>query len=147
MKRKILIMGLPGSGKTTLARELAKRLKAAWFNADLIRENINKDLGWSIEDRVEQAKRMGKICDWASFGGNYVIADFVCPTQETRKAFNADIVIYIERIKEGRFENTNKIFTPPEKPDLILRNESLEDWLNKSIKKINFINYGGRGGS
>ena len=129
-------MGLPGSGKTTLAKELAKRLKAAWFNADLIRENVNKDLGWSTEDRVEQAKRMGKICDWASFGGNYVIADFVCPTQETRKAFNADIVIYIERIKQGRFENTNKIFTPPEKPDLILRNESLEDWIKDSIKLI-----------
>lgn len=140
-------MGLPGSGKTTLARELAKRLKAAWFNADLVRENVNKDLGWSMEDRVEQANRMGKICDWASFGGNYVIADFVCPTQETRKAFNADIIIYIDRIKEGRFKNTNKIFTPPESPNLILRNESLEDWINKSLLIINNTNNGGRGGS
>ena len=129
-------MGLPGSGKTTLARELAKKLKAAWFNADLVRENINKDLGWSMEDRVEQAKRMGKICDWASFGDNYVIADFVCPTEETRKAFNADIVIYINRIKEGRFENTNKIFIPPDNPDLTLRNDSLGNWVEDSIRLI-----------
>lgn len=136
MKRKILIMGLPGSGKTTLARELAKKLKAAWFNADLIRENVNKDLGWSMQDRIEQAKRMGKICEWASFGGNYVIADFVCPTEETREAFNADWIIYIDRIKEGRFEDTNKIFIPPYNSDLILKNDSLGNWIKDSMELI-----------
>jgi adenylylsulfate kinase len=63
MKKKILIMGLPGAGKTTLANELAPRLNAVHFNADDIRANINKDLGFSEADRVEHARRMGWLCD------------------------------------------------------------------------------------
>lgn len=136
MNKKILIMGLPGSGKTTLASVLSKKLKSGWFNADLVREHINKDLKWSMEDRLEQAKRLSKMCDWASFGGGYVIADFVCPTDETREAFNADIIIYIDRIKEGRFEDTNKIFDPPKNPDLILEEGTVDEWVKKCIDLI-----------
>ena len=134
--KKILIMGLPGSGKTTLAKVLAKKLNAAWFNADLVRENINKDLGWTKKDRIEQAKRMGKICEWANYGGGYVIADFVCPIEECRSAFNADCIIYIDRIKKGRFEDTNKLFDPPKNPDLILTDQTLDIWVEKSLKLI-----------
>jgi len=110
---KILIMGLPGSGKTTFARFLAEHLRCVHFNADDIRENINKDLGFSAEDRVEQARRMGHLCNIASRWGQTVIADFVCPTQETRDAFNADFVIWMDTIKKGRFDDTNKAFVLP----------------------------------
>ena len=61
MATKILIMGLPGAGKTTLAQHLAPPLNAVHFNADAVRANINKDLGFSLEDRIEQARRMGWI--------------------------------------------------------------------------------------
>ena len=109
---KILIMGLPGSGKTTLAECLARELRCAHFNADDIRKHINKDLGFSIKDRVEQARRMGHLCEITS-KYSHAIADFVCPTPECREAFGADFLIWVDRIKVGRFEDTNKLFVPP----------------------------------
>jgi adenylylsulfate kinase len=115
---KVLICGLPGSGKTTLAEALARELQCVHFNADEVRREINKDLGFSVEDRIEQARRMGVLCDIASRWGSVVIADFVCPTPETREAFGADFTIWVDRIKEGRFEDTNKLFVPLEKYDV-----------------------------
>jgi hypothetical protein len=115
--KKILIMGLPGSGKTTLARQLAKRLRAVHWNADDVRANINKDLGFSEEDRIEQARRMGWLCDRAVEAGHWAIADFICPTPETRKVFGNAWVIWMDTIKRGRFEDTNKMFIPPERCD------------------------------
>ena len=111
-------MGLPGSGKTTLAESLARELQCVHFNADEVRKEINKDLKFSVEDRIEQARRMGVLCDIAGRWGSVVLADFVCPTPETRKAFGADFTIWVDRIKEGRFDDTNKLFVPPEKYDV-----------------------------
>ena len=104
-------MGLPGSGKTTLARQLSERLPAVWYNADEIRNNINKDLAFTESDRLEQARRMGILCDIALRNRvvSYAIADFVCPTEQTRKTFNPDYIIWMNTVKES-----DKIF---EKPD------------------------------
>jgi adenylylsulfate kinase len=112
---KILIMGLPGSGKTTLARALAYKLKAVHWNADAVRANINSHLGFSEADRIEQARRMGWLCDQVTASGHVAIGEFVCPTPATRKAFgNADCTIWLDTIKQGRFEDTNRMFVPPE---------------------------------
>ena len=114
--KKILIMGLPGSGKTTLAKELAKRLNAVHLNADEIRTKINNRLGFSHEDRIEHARKMGVLADIVVRSGSYCIADFVCPTPETREAFQAGgetFIIFVDRIQSGRFEDTNKMFVPP----------------------------------
>lgn len=129
MNRKILICGLPGAGKTTLARVLAPKLKAVLFNADEIRRNLNKDLGFTREDRIEQAKRMGWLCEQVVKAGHTAIADFVCPTTETRTAFGPAFVVWVSRIEKGRFEDTNRIFVDPLVWDIrVLPNGSPEYW-------------------
>ena len=113
MQRKILIMGLPGAGKTTLARILAARLNAVHFNADEVRAHINKDLGFSESDRIEHASRMGWLCDQVVKTGGFAIADFICPTNETRRAFlqgGPALIVWMDRIEKGAFEDTNKMF-------------------------------------
>lgn len=110
---KILIMGLPGSGKTTLASSLVPMLKAVHWNADEVRGNINKDLGFSMEDRIEQARRMGWLCDRVSKAGHVAVADFICPTATTREAFSPDYVVFMDTIDQGRYSDTNSIFEKP----------------------------------
>jgi adenylylsulfate kinase len=102
MKKKILIMGLPGAGKTTLAEALAPRLNAAHYNADEVRTNINKDLGFSEGDRIEHARRMGWLCNIAADRGNFAIADFICPTVATRAAFGAEDAFVLQEISATR---------------------------------------------
>jgi cytidyltransferase-like protein len=132
MKRKILIMGLPGAGKTTLARLLAPMLNAAMFNADDVRENINRDLGFSLADRIEHARRMGWLCDRVVEAGGTAIADFICPTPETRAAFGDAFVVYVDRIQEGRFADTNRMFVAPAQYDVrVAANGSPEYWAER----------------
>ena len=109
-------MGLPGSGKTYLAQRLQPLLNAAWFNADKVREMAN-DWDFSSEGRTRQSLRMKSLADYESDNGRIVICDFICPTLETRKVFNPDIVIWLDTIKKGRFEDTNKLFEEPKEVD------------------------------
>lgn len=129
-------MGLPGSGKTTLAELVVPKLKAVWFNADAVRQEINKDLGFKEEDRLEHSRRMGKMCEFASKYGTFSVADFVCPTERAREVFNADYIVWVDRIKEGRFEDTNKMFEEPKNADLVLREGTPEEWLKKVLKMV-----------
>jgi predicted kinase len=115
--RKILIMGLPGAGKTTLAGALAPLLNAVVFNADAVRANLSRDLGFSHSDRIEHARRMGWICDRVVEAGGTAIADFICPTEETRAAFGEAFTTWVDRIAAGRFEDTNRMFVAPSRFD------------------------------
>jgi energy-coupling factor transporter ATP-binding protein EcfA2 len=137
MNSKILIMGLPGAGKTTLTKVLAPLLKAVVFNADEVRGNFSRDLGFSHEDRVEHARRMSWLCDRIAEAGGTVIADFICPTPETRAAFGKAFVIWVDRIKEGRFADTNKLFVPPAHYDVrVTADGTPDDWAERIMARL-----------
>lgn len=113
----IQIIGQAGAGKTVLAMALAERINAIHFNADKVRATLNKDLGFELKDRIEHARRLGELA--RLLDNQLVIVDFICPTKETREAFGKpDILIWVNRLKKGRFEDTNKIWEDPQKYDL-----------------------------
>lgn len=127
-------MGLPGSGKTSLASELAPMLNAKWLNADAIRKEAN-DWDFSQDGRKRQAKRMANLADKFKKEGNTVIADFICPTPQARSLFNPDFIVWMDTIKEGRFEDTNKMFVIPDKYDVKVTEKNKKMWAIK-IKQI-----------
>ena len=131
----ILVMGLPGAGKTTLANELAPLLNAKRLNADEVRKAAN-DWDFSEEGRKRQAKRMAELAIKMKQEGNFIIADFICPTPEARSLFPADIIIWVDTIKEGRFDDTNQMFVKPEKYDFHVTSQDAKHWSSKIIKEI-----------
>ena len=131
----ILIMGLPGSGKTTLANELAPLLNAKRLNADEVRKDAN-DWDFSEEGRKRQSKRMAEFAIKLKNEGNFVVADFICPTPEARRLFPSDYLIWVDTIKEGRFDDTNKMFIKPEKYDFHVTTQDAKNWAPKIYKEI-----------
>jgi cytidyltransferase-like protein len=134
---KILIMGLPGAGTTTLAGALAPLINAVVFNADAVRANLSRDLGFNHQDRIEHARRMGWMCERVDEAGGTVIADFVCPTPETREAFGEAFVIWMDRIKNGRFEDTNRLFVAPDRVDLhVTADGTPQYWAERALAQL-----------
>ena len=131
----ILIMGLPGAGKTTLAEALAPMINAKRLNADEVRKAAN-DWDFSPEGRTRQAKRMAEFALKLKNEGNYVVADFICPTPGARKLFPADYVIWVDTIKEGRFEDTNQVFVKPEKYDFHVTSQDAQTWAPKIYEDL-----------
>tara|TARA_Y100000590_G_scaffold428577_1_gene540058 strand:+ start:191 stop:685 length:495 start_codon:yes stop_codon:yes gene_type:complete len=160
---KILICGLPGSGKTWLAERLVKNINnCAWYNADFVRKSAN-DWDFTLQGRIRQANRMKVFADFEISNGRWVICDFVAPTENSRKTFMADIVIWLDTIKEGRivsskltelnniknlpfdagslskskeFEDTNKWFEKPNKIDFHVKHFMNDDEIIKLSKEI-----------
>lgn len=113
---KILIFGLPGSGKSTLAEPFAKLIGGVWLNADAVRDEYN-DWDFTPEGRIRQAMRMKFLADGVVKAGKIAVADFVCPTEKARQEFAPNYTVWMDTIKEGRFEDTNRMFEIPTKYD------------------------------
>ena len=128
-------MGLPGSGKTTLANELAPKLNAERLNADEVRKEAN-DWDFSEEGRVRQAKRMAELAKKIKKTGKNLVADFICPTQEARDLFPADYIVWVDTIKEGRFDDTNKMFVKPKKFNCQVTTQDAKHWTQIILKEI-----------
>ena len=130
MTTKILIMGLPGAGKTYLAQHIVDHLQQAcktvsWLNADDVRKKYN-DWDFSYEGRIRQSHRMRDLAD--SMTTDYVICDFVAPLVEMRNNFKADWTVWVDTIDQGRFEDTNKMFVPPDVYDFRIIEQNSEKW-------------------
>ena len=128
-------MGLPGSGKTTLASNLVPLLNAKWLNADEVRKEVN-DWDFSADGRTRQATRMWNKALEFKKQGNNVVADFVCPTPAARALFPADFIIWMDTIKEGRFDDTNKMFVKPEKFDFKVTSMDAKVWAEKIYQEL-----------
>ena len=135
MGKIILVMGLPGSGKTTLAKILADKLKAPLLNADEIREAHN-DWDFTAEGRLRQTKRMKKLADKLALDNDYVVADFICPRPRLRRLFSPNYIIWMDTIEEGRYEDTNQYFIPPKKFDIKVSKMDADTWSKLILKDI-----------
>jgi adenylylsulfate kinase len=144
MAQRILIMGLPGAGKTYLAAELknylennsdffnspaetlyGSRATVTWFNADDVRKRYN-DWDFSSEGRIRQSHRMRELADASR--DDFVICDFVAPLVEMRNNFKADWTVWVDTIEQGRFEDTNRAFVPPDVYDFRVTEQNAERW-------------------
>ena len=128
-------MGLPGAGKTTLANEISTLINTKRVNADEIRKAAN-DWDFSKQGRIRQAKRMYELAKNLKKKGDYVIADFICPTPETRKLFPADFIIWLDTIKSGRFDDTNKMFIKPKRYHFRVKTKNAKYWAPIIIKEL-----------
>ena len=129
---KILICGLPGSGKTTLAGPLSELLGAVHLNADNVREEYN-DWDFSPEGRLRQSQRMRYLADGVVKADKIAVADFIAPTAEARQAFDADFTVWMDTIKQGRFEDTNKVYEPLESDEY---NYHVSAWFTDTHKQL-----------
>lgn len=114
---RVLVMGLPGSGKTTLSEHLSDYLGAVHINADFVRNCFN-DHDFSMHGRMRQASRMRALCDLALRLSPIVLGDFVCPTPKSRDLFQADFTIWMDTIGASRFPDTDGIFVAPSRYDI-----------------------------
>lgn len=135
---RILIMGLPGAGKTTLAQTLRNLIQdnnktVEWFNADLVRRAYD-DWDFSETGRIRQSVRMRELAD--KIKSDYVICDFVCPLPIMRDNFAADFVVWLDTITQGRYQDTNQVFVAPDKYDIRVPEKNAEKWARKIYEQI-----------
>lgn len=137
MTKRILIMGLPGAGKTTLALNLINYLNPSviWLNADEVRKKYN-DWDFSHDGRIRQSVRMRELADIAKT--KYVVADFVCPLPEMRGIYDPHFLVWIDTIETGRFEDTNRVFVKPDYYNIKVTEQDAGKWAKEIYEQISY---------
>lgn len=137
MAVKILIMGLPTSGKSNLSRQLQQKIQkhgsCDWINADTVRSQFN-DWDFSVEGRMRQSRRMSELADTAKV--DFVILDFVCPLRQAQEEINADWVIWMDTVKSSPYADTNFVFQSPQKYDFHITSKSEKNWADIICKNV-----------
>jgi adenylylsulfate kinase len=126
-------MGLPGAGKTTLAKLLADKIDAVWFNADDVRRQY-EDWDFSHAGRIRQSERMCDLADTSD--AKFVIADFVAPLKEMRDKYAANWTIWVDTISESRYADTNSMFVKPDVYDFRVTEKDAEKWATLIAEQI-----------
>ena len=129
---KVLIFGLPGSGKTTLAKPFAELIGGVHLNADEIRERY-ADWDFTPDGRLRQAERMRHLADGVVMAGKIAVADFVAPTSTTRHKFDPDFTVWMDTIKHSQYEDTNQMFQVPNKRKV---NYHVAEWFDDTDKQL-----------
>ena len=142
-KINVLIFGLPGSGKTTLAQELRNlfnenKITNEWFNADMVRQYFD-DWDFSEEGRLRQVMRMKDFSNQSCMNVN--ICDFVCPTNSARIIFDAKVVIWVDTIKKSKYKDTNALFEKPFRYNIRVTNKNAKKWARIIFDHIKGTHY------
>ncbi len=130
---RVLIFGLPGSGKTTLAKAIVARMPCLYLNGDEVRHLFN-DHDFSLEARLRQARRMRALADMSH--DVVVIADFVCPTEKTRAIFEPHVTVWMNTIQQGRFKDTNSIFERPQHVDIEVTSKDADLYAKQIVERL-----------
>jgi len=137
----ILVYGLPGCGKTTLAKKIIAHSKhhgcidgdCDIFHADEIREKFNRgDL--SINGKIKFAKLLKELAD--NSNKSHQIVDFVAPTKEMREVINADLNIWVNTKETSPYKKTNEIFDREKYGNVYEINSNEDDYMSDILQII-----------
>lgn len=136
--KRILIMGLPGAGKTTFAKELKKQLESigytvAWYNADDVRKTFN-DWDFSLEGRLRQSDRMRELANLCET--DFVICDFIAPLKQMRTKFDAHFVIWLDTIVSSDYADTNQLFDQPTSYNIRIKERDTLKYLADVLEQL-----------
>ncbi len=167
----IWFTGLSGAGKTTLAREVEKRLRARGMkvevlDGDVVRQNLSKGLGFSKEDRDTNIRRIGFVCKLLTRNNVVAIAAAISPYRDIRDEVRREIgnfvevyvdcplEVLVERDVKGlykkalageitNFTGVNDPYEPPLNPEVVVHSdrESVEESVEKIMRKLKELDY------